>query len=65
MTRNVANISERTGMTDAAARDILLSANAHGRLIAPEEVAAAALWLCDPASDSINGQAIEIAGGEI
>ena len=31
----------------------------------PAEVTAAALWLCAPGSEGINGQAIAIAGGEI
>jgi NAD(P)-dependent dehydrogenase (short-subunit alcohol dehydrogenase family) len=36
-----------------------------GRLIKPEEVAAAVLWLCAPASAAITGQAIAVAGGEV
>jgi len=39
--------------------------NPQGRLIRPEEVADAILWLASPAADSINGQAIAIAGGEV
>ena len=39
--------------------------NPQGRLIAPEEVAAAVLWLCQPAGAAITGQAIAIAGGEV
>ena len=35
-----------------------------GRFIQPAEVAEAALWLCGPHSDSINGQAVNISGGE-
>ena len=38
--------------------------NRHKRLIEPSEVAAAALWLCGPGSGSVNGQCIEIAGGQ-
>ena len=65
VTRNVTAISARAGITEEAARDIMVNTNAHKRLIAPEEVAAAALWLVGPGSDSVNGQAIEIAGGQI
>ena len=54
----------RTGTDEAAARAVMEGANPHGRLIAPHEVAEAALWLCGPGSDSVNGQAIQIAGGE-
>ena len=65
VTRNVASISARAGITEDAALNLMLGANAHGRLIAPDEVAAAALWLCAEASGSVNGQAIAIAGGEV
>jgi len=63
--RNSASIAERAGVSEAEARDMMLSANRHGRLITPEEVAAAVLWLCAPGSESVNGQTIEIAGGQI
>lgn len=62
--QNVASISARTGASHAVARDMMIEANPHKRLIEPDEVAAAALWLCGPGSQSINGQAIEIAGGQ-
>jgi len=62
--RNVATISTRAGTSKKAARAMMVEANPHKRLIEPEEVAAAALWLCGPGSQSINGQAIEIAGGQ-
>ncbi|MCK0151050.1 SDR family oxidoreductase [Marivita sp. S6314] len=62
--QNIDRIMTRTGMSEAEAKAVMVGANPHGRLIAPEEVAAAALWLCDPASGSVNGQTIQIAGGE-
>ena len=43
---------------DALDRDTRLSA-------APEEVAATGAWLCLPESQSINGQAISLSGGEV
>lgn len=63
ITRNVASIQARTGVSEDAALQIMVGLNPHGRLIAPEEIAQAALWLCGPGSDSVNGQAIEISGG--
>ena len=63
--QNVNRIMQRTGMSEEAARQVMVGANPHGRLIAPEEVAEAALWLCGPRSGSINGQAIRISGGEM
>ena len=35
------------------------------RLIKPEEVANAVVWLCLPGSEAVNGQAIVISGGEV
>ncbi|MEM6695096.1 MAG: SDR family oxidoreductase [Pseudomonadota bacterium] len=61
--RNIASIMARTGFSEEKAREIMVGANPHGRLIEVEEVAEAALWLCSPGSGSVNGQAIEIAGG--
>lgn len=63
--RSIANIVEKTGMDAAAARQALAKHNPQNRLIRPDEVSAAALWLCGPGSDGINGQAISIAGGEV
>jgi NAD(P)-dependent dehydrogenase (short-subunit alcohol dehydrogenase family) len=34
-------------------------------MIQPGEVANAVLWMCLPGSESINGQAIVVAGGEV
>jgi 3-hydroxybutyrate dehydrogenase len=62
---SVAGISAKTGRSEAEARAILAASNPAGRLVQPAEIAAAALWLCAPGSDMINGQAIAIAGGEI
>jgi NAD(P)-dependent dehydrogenase (short-subunit alcohol dehydrogenase family) len=62
--RNVASISTRMGTDAEAARALMVEANPHKRLIEPDEVAAAVMWLCGPGSQSINGQAIEIAGGQ-
>lgn len=60
----VAAISAKTGLAPEAALAELVSANPQGRLIAPDEVAAAVLHLCGPGSDSTNGQSLMINGGE-
>lgn len=65
VTRNTASISQRAGISADAARDIMINANRHKRLIEPEEIAAAAMWLVGPGSQSVNGQTIEIAGGQM
>jgi 3-hydroxybutyrate dehydrogenase len=63
--RTIANIVETTGRSPADALKALTRMNPQGRLIEPTEVTAAALWLCGPGSEGINGQAIAIAGGEL
>lgn len=63
--RNTTSIAERAKVSQDQARDMMVSANRHKRLIAPEEIAAAAMWLVSPGSESVNGQAIEIAGGKM
>ena len=61
----VANIGKKTGRNQADALTELTRHNPQGRLVTPQEVAAAVLWLCLPESGSINGQAIVVAGGEV
>ena len=43
----------------------MVAGNPQRRLIEPAEVARAVAWLADPASGSMTGQAIAVAGGEI
>ena len=61
----IANIVEKTGMDAEAARAQLAQGNPQGRLIDPEEVANAVVWLARPDSGSITGQSIPVAGGEV
>ncbi|WP_027258379.1 SDR family NAD(P)-dependent oxidoreductase [Leisingera aquimarina] len=63
--RNITSIAQRAGMSAVEALDVMVNSNRHKRLIEPEEVAAAALWLCGPGSGSVNGQCIEISGGQM
>ena len=61
----VANIVAKTGKSESEARAALVARNPQGRMVQPEEVANAVLWLCLPGSGSITGQAIAVAGGEV
>jgi NAD(P)-dependent dehydrogenase (short-subunit alcohol dehydrogenase family) len=61
----VATIKAKTGRSEAEALAGFASANPQGRLVTPQEVADAVLWLASPNSASINGQAIVVAGGEV
>ena len=63
--RSVANIVEKTGMSEDEARASLSKGNPQKRLIRTDEVAKTALWLCSEAARSINGHALSISGGEI
>lgn len=58
-------ISEKTGRSLEQARAALESLSPQNRLYRPDEVTAAALFLCGSGSDGINGQSITIAGGEL
>lgn len=62
--RNQVSIAERAKISQEQALAMMVKTNRHERLIAPEEVAALALFLCLPGADSINGQCFEIAGGQ-
>lgn len=62
--RSIANIVQKTGRSPEEVRASLTKLNPKGRLIEPAEVTASALWLCSAGSESVNGQAIAISGGE-
>ncbi|CAN5796777.1 SDR family NAD(P)-dependent oxidoreductase [soil metagenome] len=55
----------KTGRSEQQARDEFASSNPQGRIVQPEEVADAVLWLCSPAASSITGQSISVSGGEV
>jgi NAD(P)-dependent dehydrogenase (short-subunit alcohol dehydrogenase family) len=61
----IANIVRKTGRSEAEALATLVATNPQGRLITPEEVAHTVSWLCAPGAESITGQSIVVAGGEV
>lgn len=63
--RSLDAVTGKTGKTREAALAAFVKSNPQNRLIDPDEVAAAVVWLCDPLSASVNGQSIAIAGGEV
>lgn len=63
--RAIAQIAEHRQISSHEARQKLERLIPIGRLIRPEEVAEAVLWLCSPQSGAITGQAIAVAGGEV
>lgn len=62
--RNTASIADRAGISQEQALEIMVKTNRHRRLVAPEEIATSVMWLVRPGSESINGQTIEIMGGQ-
>ena len=63
--RAIDTIVEKTGRSKDEAHAEFTKANPQGRLIKPQEVADAALWLALEGAGSVTGQAIAIAGGEV
>lgn len=61
----IETIVKKTGRTAEDARAELAKGNPQGRLIQPEEVADAVLWLAGTNAASITGQCIAVAGGEV
>jgi NAD(P)-dependent dehydrogenase (short-subunit alcohol dehydrogenase family) len=61
----VANIMNKTGRSESEALAALVATNPQHRLIEPREVADTVLWLCRPGSESVTGQSIVLAGGEV
>jgi 3-hydroxybutyrate dehydrogenase len=61
----IERIIKVTGRSEAEVRASLVATNPQRRMIEPDEVAHTVLWLCAPGSESITGQSIVIAGGEV
>lgn len=63
--RSIANIVARTERSPEQAEAALAASSPLGRLLEPEEVAGAILFLASPAAAAITGQALVIDGGGI
>jgi 3-hydroxybutyrate dehydrogenase len=62
---SIDTIMRKTGRSRDEALAELAKHNPQGRLVTPEEVADAVLWLCGEGAGAVTGQAIAVAGGEI
>ena len=62
---SIDNIMKKTGRSREQAVTELSKHNPQGRLVTPQEVADAVLWLCGDGAAAITGQAIAVAGGEV
>lgn len=65
MRDSIANVMEKTGRSEADARGAFVQANPQGRLVQPDEVADAVVWLCSVGTDAVTGQTISVSGGEV
>jgi NAD(P)-dependent dehydrogenase (short-subunit alcohol dehydrogenase family) len=65
VTRAAENIASKTKLNEEEARAMLYAGNPQGRLIQPEEVASAIMWLCSDGAAATNGAAIPMSGGEV
>jgi len=63
--KQIPGLMRRLDIDEDEARDIFGRGNRHGTLLQTDEITAAAMWLCSDAARSVNGQTIEIAGGQV
>ena len=61
----IPGIMRRMKLDEDGARAVFGQGNRHGQLLAVDEITNTALWLCSDAARSVNGQTIEIAGGQV
>jgi NAD(P)-dependent dehydrogenase (short-subunit alcohol dehydrogenase family) len=62
---SLANICAKTGLSREDALASLLKDSPLGRLVQPQEVAAAVLYLCSPEASAVTGTTLVVAGGEM
>lgn len=65
ITGSIDLIVQKTGRDAAEVMADFTRSNPQGRLITPDEVAAAVTWLCSSEAGSVTGIALPVAGGEI
>ena len=58
-------LMKRFDLDEQGAVDLIAKGNRHGKLLEVDEITAAAMWLCTDAARSVNGQTIEISGGQV
>jgi NAD(P)-dependent dehydrogenase (short-subunit alcohol dehydrogenase family) len=61
----VAKFAAKSQQSSEDALTRFTAVNPQGRLVKPEEVAAAVLWLASDEAEAVNGIALPIAGGEV
>ena len=62
---SIDRVVAKTGRTEEDAMAEFVKGNPQKRLVQPQEVADAVLWLCGQGASAITGQSIAVAGGEV
>ena len=62
---SIERVVEKTGRSADEALAEFVKSNPQKRLVQPQEVADAVLWLCGKGASAITGQSIAVAGGEV
>jgi len=62
---SIARIVDKTGLSREDALAAMLKGNPLGRLVNPQEVAAAVLYLCSADAAAVTGTTLAVAGGEV
>ena len=61
----IPGLMRRFGVDEAGATDLIAKGNRHRRLLEVDETTSATMWLCSDGARSINGQTIQISGGQV
>lgn len=62
---SIDRVVAKTGRTLEQAMAEFVKTNPQGRLVQPEQVADAVLWLCSDGASAVTGQSISVSGGEV
>lgn len=61
----IPGLMRRFDVDKQGAIDVIAKGNRHRRLLEVDETTAAAMWLCSDGARSVNGQTIQISGGQV
>lgn len=61
----IPGLMKRFDVDEQGAIDAIAKGNRHRRLLEVDETTAAAMWLCSDGARSVNGQTIQISGGQV
>lgn len=61
----IPGLMKRFGVDEAGAIDLIARGNRHKQLLEVDETTAAAMWLCSDGARNVNGQTVQIAGGQV